>query len=278
MEIREAIEYGHEALEGICTNPYQETVFILEDLLQRDKTYLIFHHDENLTRAQEDQFLEIIVKRRQHMPLAYVNNRADFMNWEFFVNQDVLIPRFDTERSVEVLQSLLAGNHKKFLEIGVGSGAVILSLALTDPNHIYHGVDISSKALEVAMKNRDRYELKQVELWESDLFEHVDESYNIIYSNPPYITTSAMEELDQSVRDYEPYLALHGGEDGLDFYRAIIEQGRNYLNPKGHLMFEIGYDQKDQVKELLLNHQYTDIEIIYDYQDHPRVVLARKGE
>src|SRR5699024_1212184 len=139
-------------------------------------------------------------------------------------------------------------------------------------------IDISPAALNVAKRNREYYDLAQVELWESDLFDNVNESYDIIYSNPPYITTEAMEHLDKSVKEYEPYLALHGGRDGLYFYKRIIAHANHFLKPNGYLVFEIGYDQRDQVEELLLNYHFKNIKIIYDYQDHPRVVLAQKGE
>lgn len=277
MELSQALIYGIDNLKNVSSNPHQETKFILQDILNCDDSFFILHADEPLGKEETDQFFSIINERKMGKPLAYIQNCANFMNWEFYVNEDVLIPRFDTERSVEAIIPLLKTPHKKFLEIGVGSGAIILSLALTCPHHIYHGVDISKKALEVAEKNRDYYRLDNVQLWESNLYEEIVESYDIIFSNPPYISTREMITLDKSVKNYEPHLALHGGNDGLDFYRKIINQGIKYLNNNGILALEIGYNQKEEVRELLTSENYRDIRIINDYQGHPRVVLASKG-
>ncbi len=250
MEINEALEYAVRRLKAISyTNPYNESKTILEELLKVNRAYLIGHGDQEIHKDTFEKLESIVDRRLRGEPLQYILGFADFYDDRFYVNPSVLIPRFDTETSVEIIKKYLK-DKKTFLEIGVGSGAVILSLAKMYREKTFIGVDISENAIEVANKNKELLKITNVDIFKSDLFSNVKGKFDIIYSNPPYIKTSEILNLQKEVKDYEPKLALDGGKDGLEFYKKIIKDYKNFINPKGLLIFEIGYDQGEDIKKL----------------------------
>ena len=202
------------------------------------------------------------------------------MGYEFLVNDQVLVPRQDTENLVEeayrhIKEKLKKEPNKKVqvLDVCTGSGCILLSLMKLCGQIEGNGVDISEGALEVARQNGERLKADAV-FRKSDLFENVEGAYDIIVSNPPYIRTDVIETLSEEVRLHEPYQALDGKADGLYFYRRIITEARSYLKPGGHIFFEIGYDQGEAVKNLLLEDGYTDVEVHQDLAGLDRVVTG----
>lgn len=279
MVIREALEYGSKNLENnLYTNPLNESRQILSFLLEKDISFLYIYPDFQLNKEVEEKFVKIINKRRENYPLEYILNSADFYKRDFYVDERCLIPRWDTENLIEAVKEKSKNiSNPKILEIGPGSGAISITLALELKNAFITGADISKDALKVCNINLDKYQIDNVEFIYSNLFENIKDKYDIIISNPPYIKSEEMNSLQEEVKK-EPVLALDGGVDGLDFYKTISEESRDYLKKDGFLIFEIGHDQYDKVKEILINNKYIDINYKKDIQGFKRVIFGKKGE
>lgn len=222
--------------------------------------------------AKYQMYLACIEKRSKRIPLSHITNSRDFYGYTFFVNENVLIPRQETEVLVE--EALKVCKGKRVLDLCTGSGCIIISLAKEGNLKEAVGVDISKQALEVATKNAVDLEAEVLFL-HSDLFEQVEGTFDVIISNPPYIPTLEIEELMPEVRLHEPMLALDGTADGLAFYRKIINEAKRYLNKGGSVLFEIGHDQGDAVKNLFLEAEFEDVTVIQDLTGRDRVVTAR---
>lgn len=279
MVIREALEYGSKNLENnLYTNPLNESRQILSFLLEKDISFLYIYPDFQLNKEVEEKFVKIINKRRENYPLEYILNSADFYKRDFYVDERCLIPRWDTENLIEAVKEKYKNiSNPKILEIGPGSGAISITLALELKNAFITGADISKDALKVCNINLNKYQIDNVEFIYSNLFENIKDKYDIIISNPPYIKSEEMNSLQEEVKK-EPVLALDGGVDGLDFYKTISEESRDYLKKDGFLIFEIGHDQYDKVKEILINNKYIDINYKKDIQGFKRVIFGKKGE
>ena len=210
--------------------------------------------------------------KQENKPLAYVENEAYFYDKEFFIDENVLIPRFDTERLVENILKNENSDEKFVLELGTGSGIICEILQKHRPNWKIISVDISEKALNVAKKNCD----KKIILINSDKFSAIsaEKQFDIIVSNPPYIETEIIKTLDESVKDFEPMLALDGGESGLEFYEYLAENAKHYLKNGGRLYCEIGFNQGESVPEIFAKNGLVNIRKIKDYGQNWRVVWA----
>lgn len=252
---------------------------LLEWCCGTDRNTLLVHGTRAVPAEEHGRYRQAIEKRSRRIPLQYITGKQEFMGLTFEVNEDVLIPRQDTEILVEeVLKNLHDGMH--ILDMCTGSGCILLSLLQYSNDSTGIGADCSGPALKIARRNAERIlgkgeaEKERVFFVQGDLFQAVDmeEKFDIIVSNPPYIKTSVIETLMPEVRDYEPVLALDGREDGLFFYGRIIEQAGAYLLGGGMLFLEIGYDQGEDVSRLLRRAGYTEVEIYKDYAGNDRVV------
>lgn len=284
MKIKEVIEEGKNVLSK---NNIEDNVIVTRELLAFvlgvEKQYLVIHLEDELNAEDYIKFKENINKLINGMPLQYITNNQEFMGLNFFVNENVLIPQPDTEIIVEETlkkcKELLLKNGKiKILDLCTGSGAIAVSLSifLGDEAEVFAS-DISTKALEVAKYNNGKNNTN-VRFIESNLFKNIQEQkFNIIVSNPPYIRSDVINKLSKQVQN-EPHLALDGGEDGLKFYKKIIEQSCNYIE-NGYLILEIGYDQKEDVENLLKeNKNYSEIKTIQDLSGNDRCVIAKVGK
>ena len=284
MKIKEVIEEGKNVLSK---NNIEDNVIVTRELLAFvlgvEKQYLVIHLADELNAEDYIKFKENINKLINGKPLQYITNNQEFMGLNFFVNENVLIPQPDTEIIVEETlkkcKELLLKNGKiKILDLCTGSGAIAVSLSifLGDEAEVFAS-DISTKALEVAKYNNGKNNTN-VRFIESNLFENIQEQkFNIIVSNPPYIRSDVINKLSKQVQN-EPHLALDGGEDGLKFYKKIIEQSCNYIE-NGYLILEIGYDQKEDVENLLKeNKNYSEIKTIQDLSGNDRCVIAKVGK
>lgn len=260
-----------------------DSVLILCKLLNKDKSYIYAYGDTEVSKSIEDEFINLMEKRKSGYPIQYILGEKEFMGLSFFVQEGVLIPRPDTEILVEYIiehsKRVYRDRNINILDIGIGSGAISLSLSYYIENAFIHGIDISSTAIKVANINKERFKLSNVIFHKGDLFQGIEGldlkgKFHIIASNPPYISRNEIEKLQIEVKDYEPRLALDGGEDGLDFYRRITKDSKSYLTSGGLLIYEIGYDQGKSVMEILEKEGYSDIEILKDLQGHNRVVLG----
>lgn len=279
-------------LEGIKELEFKENInaqlevrLILSHLLGVDKSYLYGHTDKGVSLEVIEKFRDMIQMRKNDKPMAYILKTKEFMGMDFYVEEGVLIPRGDTEIIVEYIIDYIGEKfgQKPFnlLDIGIGSGAISLSIAKHFPNGNIYGIDIFDKPLEVAEKNRQRLNLKNVKFTKSDLFSSLDKKtfhsfFHIIVSNPPYIPEKDIEGLDQDVKEYEPKEALCGGPDGLDFYRQITREGKDYLSENGLLVYEIGYNQGQSIESILRDHGYKDIKKKNDFQDRDRLISGIK--
>lgn len=219
----------------------------------------------------ENIFNELLQKRISGIPYAYITGVKEFMKLDFQVNENVLIPRPETEMLVE---EALKKNADSILDMCTGSGCIAISIAYYNKNAKITAVDISEKALEVAEENA-KHNNVHIEFVKSDLFENVHRKYDLIVSNPPYISSNDMKELQKEVQK-EPHIALDGGKSGVIFYEKIAEKAKDYLKENGNLIFEIGYNQGQAVKEILEKNDYENIEIKKDLSGNDRVVLCIK--
>lgn len=273
MEIKEALIEGRKYLKDLeYTDPIYETRRILSFLLNKDLSYLVAHDSELLDSTVEERYFEILDKRKNGMPIQYILGEEDFYGRSFKVLKDVLIPRQDTEISVETLLKIIKNNKiNNMLEIGCGTGIVSISVDLETKIDVT-AVDISQKAIENSIINKEKFG-SGIKIMKSDLFSNIKESFDLIYSNPPYIKSDEIEKLQVEVRKHEPRLALDGGEDGLHFYRKIIEKAPEYLNDRGYLVFEIGHDETKDIYALM--EDKFDVEVIKDLSKLDRVVVGQ---
>ncbi len=273
MEIKEALIEGRKYLKDLeYTDPIYETRRILSFLLNKDLSYLVAHDSELLDSTVEERYFEILDKRKNGMPIQYILGEEDFYGRSFKVLKDVLIPRQDTEISVETLLKIIKNNKiNNMLEIGCGTGIVSISVDLETKIDVT-AIDISKRAIENSIINKEKLG-SGIKIMKSDLFSNVKESFDLIYSNPPYIKSDEIEKLQVEVRKHEPRLALDGGEDGLYFYRKIIEKAPEYLNDRGYLVFEIGHDEAKDICALM--EDKFDVEVIKDLSKLDRVVVGQ---
>ena len=279
MTIKETIRKGMIILKtNNVTEPNIKSRLIMQFVLNKPREYLVVYDKEKLTLRQEVNYFKAIKKLCNGIPIQHITNRQEFMKMTFFVDENVLIPRPDTEILVEeVIKIAKKINAKKILDLCTGSGAIAISLAKYIDKSNITAVDISDKALNVAKLNAKNNEVEdRITFVESDLFKNLKkEKYDIIVSNPPYIKKEVLKKLDKEVQK-EPKLALDGGYDGLDFYRKIIKSADEYLKFNGYLCFEIGYDQKEDVENLLKEQEkYINITCKKDLCDNDRVVIAK---
>lgn len=246
--------------------------YLLTHVFGLSRVEFFIHGQEICPKDKAKEYMKLIEKRANHIPLQYLLGTQEFMGLEFEVNEDVLIPRQETELLVEEVLKL--SNNKSVLDLCTGSGCIIISLAKLGCLKRAVGVDISEKALQVADRNRKVHKA-EVEFIKSDLFDKLEGKYDIIISNPPYIKSLDLASLMPEVKDWEPVHALDGGPDGLRFYKKIISDLYRFLNPGGHVFFEIGYDQGQAVKSMLQSAGLTDVDIKKDYSGHDRIVYGR---
>lgn len=284
MNIREAIKTGMNMLkEKNIEDATLKSKMIMENVLGQNRQYIIANDLNQLDYEQEKEYFFEIEKLLENNPIEYITNKKEFMNLELYVNQDVLIPRQDTEILVEEVINILHKNKAEniqILDMCTGSGAIAIALAKNVEKYVVDAVDISSGALEVVKKNIVKNKVEgRVNIINSDLFSKIsNKKYDLIVSNPPYIESNVIEKLDKQVQK-EPILALDGGEDGLDFYKKIINEAPSHLKSDGYLCFEIGYNQKNEVQNLLSSSgKYQNIYCKKDLCGNDRVVIAKKSE
>lgn len=278
MTYRECYEQGCRTLQAAgIEEAALDARLLLEAVCGTDRNDLLVHGEQPVAPEAEEKYLNWIRQRAEHIPLQQLTGEQGFMGLTFSVNEHVLIPRQDTEILVEeVLKELHDG--MRVLDMCTGSGCILLSLLHYSNDCEGLGVDLSAEALEVAGRNVLKVltpeKAEHAHFLQSDLFEKVEEKFEIIVSNPPYIASAEVEKLMPEVRDHEPRMALDGTEDGLYFYRRIIEEAGKHLVSSGMLFFEIGYDQGQAVSELMRTEGYCDVQVVQDYAGLDRVVFG----
>lgn len=254
---------------------YDTSLIALTYILGKSKSYILMNQNLELNSEQNQRLNDIINKRKVSYPLQYAIGQWEFYDLRLKVDERALIPRFETEIIVDYLIKSPM-KKEKILDIGTGTGAIALALAKNIENSFVIGSDIEDRALSLARENKVFTGTKNVDFIKSDLFKDISGAYDLIISNPPYIDKKDYESLEKELY-FEPKSALYGGEDGLDFYREIIKNAGAYLCEEGHLVFEIGYNQKDILNKLLVNQGFVNIENIKDFNDFDRFIIAQKG-
>ena len=262
---------------------------LLEYVTGINRAFYFAHSADGMDEEKADRYRELIRKRAGHIPLQHITHQAYFMGFEFYVNQNVLVPRQDTETLVEEALKHLGDVEKpEILDMCTGSGCILLSLLLERQDACGTGVDVSPEALEVAKKNAGILKVEnRADFVESDLFSAPyfcekggkdSGKYDILISNPPYIATEEIETLMEEVRLHDPRKALDGMEDGLYFYRKITAEAGRYLKPGGWLLYEIGCTQGEAVSTMMKAAGFTGVQIVKDLPGLDRVVLGQKQE
>ena len=273
---KDALEYGKQRLlECEIEDANLDAWLLLEYVSGISRSWYFIHENEEISEDDIEEYQILIEQRGKHIPLQQLTKEAYFYGMKFFVNENVLIPRQDTEVLGEQVLSLSKGKENlKLLDMCTGSGCILLALLANLKQASGTGVDLSEKALEVAQRNGEELGI-EVSWVQSDLFDKVSGSYDIIVSNPPYIETSVIEGLMDEVKLYEPRMALEGTEDGLFFYREITMQAGKYLKNNGILAFEIGYNQGKAVSEFMKENGYEEVQVLQDLAGLDRVVTGR---
>ena len=281
MQIKEAMRKGMIKLKtNDVKEPNLKARLLMQYILNRPREYILVHDDKQLTLRQNVDYFKLIKKLIEGVPLQHITHQQEFMKLMFYVDENVLIPRSDTEILVEeVIKLAKSINAKKILDLCTGSGAIAVSLAKYIEGSQITATDISRKALSIAKLNATNNDVEdRITFVSSDLFQNIsEEKYDIVVSNPPYIKRKVIKTLDEEVKR-EPIIALDGGNDGLDFYKKIIGNAYQYLKYKGYLCLEIGYDQKDEVIDLINKEEkYIDTYSKKDLFDNDRIVITKLG-
>lgn len=277
MNLKEILKYGKEEL---IKNNIEDASIIAKELAEYifkiTRAQMIANNDMEFSKDQTDNYINSIKKISTGIPIQYITNNQEFMNLNFYVDENVLIPQPDTETLVEEVINEYKEKKCEILDLCTGSGAIAISLAkyINESNIV--ASDISMKALQIAKLNAEKNLVrKKIEFIESDMFDKIyKEDFDIIVSNPPYIKTKVIEKLDRQVKN-EPYIALDGGADGLKFYKIIIENAYKYIKNEGKVFLEIGYDQKNELINLFKeNNHYENIYSKKDLGGNDRIIVA----
>lgn len=281
MTIREILDYGRKSLsQAKIEYPGLEAEILLSGILNKDRVYFYTHHQDLVDSASEENYRQAIKRRTQFEPVAYILGKKEFMGLDFLVDQQVLIPRPDTESMVEYLIEYLKADFPdgaKILDLCTGSGAIGISIKRFYNKGQVTLCDISDAALTVARENANRLVNGDLLLYQGDLLAAIPqgETFTVIVSNPPYIRRAEMKQLAPDIIAYEPHLALDGGEFGLDFYRRIISEAPLFLEKNGLLALEVGDDQVDSVTDLLIQWGYCEIKKTMDLGGHVRCLTGK---
>lgn len=274
MNYTEAFLMGMQKLKEAEIGEAQlDARLLLEEVCGTDHNTLLCHGDREVSETEEEQYRKALEQRAVHVPLQHLLGYQDFMGLRFQVNEHVLIPRQDTEILVEEAMRYLH-DGMRILDLCTGSGCILLSLLHYSNDCEGTGVDISKEARQVAALNAELLGIK-ADFLKSDLYEKVTGKFDLLVSNPPYIERKVIPTLMEEVREYDPYIALDGGEDGLDFYRRIIGGAQDYLKRGGQILMEIGSGQAQAVSELLREAGFKEIDVCRDFAGLDRVVSGR---
>lgn len=253
-------------------------------MLAVDRTHLLTRSDEHITRSQYEDYLHLIERRAAGEPLQYITGHQEFYGLDFRVTPAVLIPRPETEFLVERIIKLMDDSMTSplIVDVGTGSGCIAVSLAVNVPRARVIATDLSGAALEVARTNAERHGANdRIEFLQGDLVEplkahHLENSVDVLASNPPYVNAGNAELIQREVRDWEPGEALFGGVEGLDFYRRLLVEGLTFVKPGGYMIFEIGYNQLDAITEIIAALEWELVDVVNDLQGIPRTVTLRR--
>ncbi len=280
MQVRDALKLATERFRESST-PSLDARLLLAHILNYTQEKLLINYDKELEQDIESRFFDLVVRREEQEPIAYILGKQEFYGLEFIVDKHVLIPRPETELIIDILKedSAAKGQNETIdiLELGVGSGAVSVCLAKEILLADITAAEVSDEAIKVAHSNILRHQVQhQVKILKSDWYSGLEKErkYDYIVSNPPYICRSEIYQMSKETIDFEPDLALYADNEGLSSYQAIIQNARNFLKSDGKLVFEIGYSQKNMILELLKRARFENTSIKQDLSGLDRIIIA----
>jgi len=279
MNIENILKEGINILQkNKIANPQLDSEILLSNSIKRDKKHIILNPKEVLNSEQLEKFKSLIERRKKGEPIAYLINKKEFWKDEFFVNKDVLIPRPDSELIIEqVLKIYSKDDQLQILDIGTGSGCILLSILKERSNFYGTGIDISKKSINVSKFNAKQLNLtNRVKFFHSSVDNFNNGKYDIIVSNPPYIEQLSLKYLEKDVVNFEPKLALSGGFDGFSKIRKVINKTSNLIKKNGKFILEIGFNQKNKVIKILKEEGFYVNKAIKDYGNNDRCIISTK--
>jgi release factor glutamine methyltransferase len=279
MNIKNTFNKGMRILQNNnTTNPLIDTTILLSESIQKDKKHIILNPKEPISSKQLNKFINLIERRKKGEPIAYIINKKEFWRDEFYVNKDVLIPRPDTELVIEQVLKIYSKESKlQVLDIGTGSGCILLSILKERPNFCGTGIDISKKSINVSKFNANKMGLNnRVSFIHSSVDNFKIRKYDLVVSNPPYIKLLNLKYLEKDVANFEPKLALSGGFDGFSKIRKVINKTSNLIKRNGKFILEIGFNQKNRVKEILKKEGFYINKSLRDYGNNDRCIISTK--
>ena len=279
MNIENILNKGTNILKANkIANPYLDSEILLSESINREKKYIILNPKEILENKQLNNFNSLIERRRKGEPIAYLINKKEFWKNEFYVNENVLIPRPDTELIIDQVLKIYSKNSQlQILDIGTGSGCILLSILKERTSFYGTGIDISKKSINVSKFNANRLKLdNRVKFYNSDVDNFKIGKYDLIVSNPPYIELLSLKYLEKDVVNFEPKLALSGGFDGFSKIRKVISKASTLIKKNGKLILEIGFKQRNKVKEILKKEGFYINRTLKDYGNNDRCIISTK--
>ena len=279
MKIDTAIQKANIILKrNYIKSSLLDSEILISKVINKSREYIILNLDKKINKNDYLDFKKLVTERSKGKPLAYLTGKKYFWKYEFEIDENVLIPRPDTELIIEqVLKIYKNKDIINFLEIGVGSGAILLSILKEKKGFFGTGIDISNKCINVSKKNAYKLEVyERVKLFKSNIDNFTKGKYDLIISNPPYIKNLDLKKLDKDVKDFEPRLALNGGLDGLSEIRKIIKRSTELIKKNGKLIIEIAFDQKNEVKKILKDNGFYIITVIKDLAKNDRCIISKK--
>ena len=279
MNIKDTLNFGLKTLNNFnINNSILDSELLLAKAIKKDRQYIILNSRENLNKRSLRIFYNLIERRKRGEPIAYLINKKEFWNETFYTDKNVLIPRPDTEIILEELLKISSrGLQKQVLDIGVGSGCILLSLLRERPNYYGTGIDICKNSINISKYNAKMLHLKnRIKFFHSSIDNFNFGKYDVVVSNPPYIEFLKLRYLDKDVFSYEPKLALNGGLDGFSIIRKVIEKTSILIKKKGKFVLEIGFNQKNKVKEILKDNGFYINKTLKDYGKNFRCIVSTK--
>lgn len=282
LTIGDLLIEGYKILKEADIDSYQlDAQLLLGKVLNKERIYILTNREKEVEQRRAEEYLKFIDLRKNKMPVKYILGKCEFLGRNFIVREGVLIPRPDTEVLVETAITYIKGKgYKKICDVCAGSGIIGLTIAAECVETTVMCLDISRVAVSVTNENINAMKLtERAAVYSSNLLEYpIKESikFDVVISNPPYIKAEEILNLMEDVKNYEPHLALSGGEDGLDFYREITKQSTIVLNPGGFLAFEIGWDQEEAVRNILKENKFINISSLKDLAEKDRVIFGFK--
>tara|TARA_A100000164_G_scaffold85508_1_gene73219 strand:+ start:319 stop:1161 length:843 start_codon:yes stop_codon:yes gene_type:complete len=279
MNIQRALQKANLFLrEKNIKTPDLDTQILMSKVLKKKKEFIILNLDIEITDKNLEYFNQLVDQRAKGKPIAYLTEKKSFWKYEFTINKEVLIPRPDTEIIVEQVLALTKNKEKmNLLDVGIGSGCILLSILKDKKSFLGTGIDINNKSLTICRINGHNLDVNnRLKLFKSDIDNFNNGKYDLIISNPPYIKKAKLKYLDKDVIGFEPRQALDGGIEGLSEIRKVINKSSELIKKKGFLVLEMGFDQRRQVKKILENKGFYIKKIIKDLSNNDRCIISIK--